>query len=257
MKLAYEWVAFKTILIREIRRAFRTWPQSLLPAIVTSTLYFIIFGRVMGQHIGMMHHFSYIQYIAPGLMMMQIISSAYTSSAFGLFMAKFQRQIQELLVSPMSAATLLFGFMAGAVLRGMIIGILVGCIAIFFTHLYFFSALIIISVVICSAALFALAGIINAIYAKNFDDISFVPNFILTPLTYLGGVFYSINLLPPFWQKLSLINPIVYIINVFRYGFLGISDTSIALAFVTIISILIILFIFAYYLINKGVGLRE
>lgn len=257
MKRELAWTAFKTIVIRESRRTFRVWRQSFLPAIVTSVLYFIIFGRVIGLRIGDMGNFPYIQYIAPGLIMMQIISSAYTSSVSAFFMAKFQRQIQELLVSPMTAPVIVLGFVVSAVIRGVIVGIIVTIIALLFTHLHIHAWWAVICIVLCASCLFALAGLINAIYAKSFDDITIVPTFVLTPLTYLGGVFYSISLLPPLWQKLSLFNPIVYIINVFRYGILGITDASTMLAFVILGLFILTLFIIAYNLINSGRGLRE
>jgi ABC-2 type transport system permease protein len=257
MKMALAWVAFCTIVVRETRRTFRVWRQSFLPAIVTSTLYFVIFGKIIGQKVGMIDQFPYIQYIAPGLIMMQVITSTYTSGASAFFMAKFQKQIQELQVSPMPAYVIVLGFMISAIVRGIITGILVTAITLFFTHLHVHSWLIIIAVTLCSSILFALAGLVNAIYAKTFDDITVVPTFILAPLTYLGGVFYSINLLPKAWQLISFINPIAYIINTFRFGILGVADASIVLAFFVMAVLIIILFIFAYYLINSGRGLRE
>lgn len=257
MKTALAWIALKTIINRESRRTFRVWRQSFLPAVVTSTLYFIIFGRVIGQRVGMMDGFNYIQYIAPGLIMMQIVTSSYSSSVSAFFIAKFQRQIQELLVSPMPAFIIVLGFMISAIIRGIIVGILVTMIALFFTHLTIHNGLITISVALCSSCLFALAGLVNAIYAKTFDDITVVPTFVLTPLTYLGGVFYSISLLPKFWQWISFVNPIAYIINAFRFGILGVADASIVIAFLVMALFILFLFIFAYYLVNSGRGLRE
>lgn len=257
MKMTLAWVAFTTIVVRECKRTFRVWRQSFLPAIVTSTLYFVIFGRIIGQRVGIMDGFSYLQYIAPGLIMMQIVTNAFIGSVSAFFIAKFQRQIQEILVSPMQAYVIVFGFMVSAVMRGIIIGVLITIIALFFTHLHIHSWWVTGSVVVCSSCVFALAGLVNAVYAKTFDDITIVPTFILAPLTYLGGVFYSIHLLPPFWQAVSLINPIVYIINAFRFGILGVADTSIALAFAVMGIFILVLFIFVYYLINSGRGLRE
>lgn len=257
MKMTLDWISFTTIVKREARRSIRVWPQSFLPSIITTILYFIIFGRVIGAKVGMIGGFSYTQYIAPGLIMMQIITSSYSSSVSGFFAAKFQRQIQELIVSPTSAITLLFGYMMGGVVRGILIGAIVAIIALCFTHLHIYNFLVLISMVILSASLFSLAGLLNAIYAQTFDDITIVPTFILTPLTYLGGVFYSLNLLPKFWKILSLVNPIVYIINAFRYGFLGLADASIVLAFILTLFFNVILFFCTYYLIQKGSGLRE
>ncbi len=257
MKLALAWVAFKTIVTRESKRTFRVWRQSFLPAVVTSILYFVIFGRVIGARVGMMSGFSYLQYIAPGLIMMQIITSAYTSSVSAFFIAKFQRQIQELLVSPMPAYVIMLGFVVSAIIRGVIVGIIVTIVALLFTHLHIHSWLVMIGVVLFSSILFALAGLVNAIYAKTFDDITIVPTFILAPLTYLGGVFYSIHLLPPFWQSISLVNPVAYIINAFRFGILGIADASVTVAFLVMSMFILLLFVFANYLINSGRGLRE
>ncbi len=257
MTITIEWVSFRTIVKREAKRAFRVWPQSFLPAIITTILYFIIFGRVIGTKVGMMNGFSYTQYIAPGLIMMQIITSSYSSSVSGFFLAKFQRQIQEIVVSPTSSVTLLLGYMTGGVVRGLIVGLIVSVIALFFTHLQIHSFAVLIAIVVLSSSLFSIAGLLNAVYAKNFDDVTIVPTFILTPLTYLGGVFYSLNSLPKFWQMISLVNPIVYIINAFRYGFLGFADASIPIAFVIMILFNLILFICTYYLINKGRGIRD
>lgn len=257
MRANLAWVAFSTIVIRESRRTFRVWKQSFLPSVVTSFLYFVIFGHVIGQRVGEMAGFPYMQYIAPGLIMMQVITSAYMSGVSAFFIAKFQRQVQEILVSPMPPYVIVFGFMISAIIRGVVVGVIVTMIALFFTHLHIHSWLVILAVVLCSACMFALAGLVNAIYARNFDDINIVPTFILAPLTYLGGVFYSINLLPSFWQKVSLINPVAYIINAFRYGFLGVADASVTIAFLVMLFFIVILFIFAFNLIKNGRGLRE
>lgn len=257
MNASQSWAAFYTIVTRESRRTFRVWKQSFLPAVVTSTLYFIIFGRIIGQRVGTMDQIPYIQYIAPGLIMMQVITSTYTCSVSAFYLARFQKQIQELLVSPMSAYIMVLGFMVSALIRGIITGTIVTIIAMLFTHLHLYSLITILAMMFSSSVMFALAGLINAIYAKSFDDITIVPTFVLTPLTYLGGVFYSINLLPQSWQLISFINPIVYIINTFRFGFLGVADASIGLAFAIVLCLIVILFIFAYYLIKTGRGIRE
>lgn len=257
MKASYGWVAFCTIVLRDSRRTFRVWKQSFLPSIVTSVLYFVIFGRVIGQRVGAMEHFPYIQYIAPGLIMMQVITNTYSGGVASFFFAKFQKQIQELLVSPISANIMVLGYTVSAIIRGIITGIIVSILALLFTHLHIYSLATIIAVTLCSSTMFALAGLINAIYANNFDDISIVPTFILAPLTYLGGVFYSINLLPMPWRFISFINPITYIIDTFRFGFLGIGKTSVGLAFSVMIVFIVILFIFAKYLINNSGRIRE
>lgn len=257
MKRELAWIAFKTIVIRESKRTFRVWRQSFLPAMVTSVLYFVIFGKIIGHRVGVMNGFTYMQYIAPGLIMMQLVTGAYTSGVSAFFIAKFQRQIQELQVSPMPPYVIVLGFTVSAIIRGVVVGMIVTVIALLFTHLHIHSLGIIISVSLCSACLFSLAGVINAVYAKTFDDITIVPTFILAPLTYLGGVFYSIQLLPPFWQAISLLNPIVYIINAFRFGILGIADTSMLLAFTVMGMLILILYIFAHYLIKTGKGMRE
>jgi len=257
MTITKAWIAFQTIVARECLRTLRVWRQTFLPAVVTCVLYFIIFGRVIGQRIGTMDGLPYVQYIAPGLIMMQVISSAYIAGVSAFFLARFQHQIQELLVSPMPAYVIVFGFTVSAILRGIIVGAIVTIIALFFTHLHVHSWGVMIAMVLGSSGMFALAGLINAIYAKTFDDITIVPTFVLTPLTYLGGVFYSIHLLPAFWQSISFLNPIFYIINAFRFGILGLTDASIVLAFAVIGLLVIILFIFAYFLINTGRNLRE
>jgi ABC-2 type transport system permease protein len=257
MKAQMAWVAFKTIVRREVWRTFRVWRQSFLPGVVSTVLYFLIFGQVIGGRIGLMSGFSYLRYIAPGLIMMQIITSAYNSSVSGFFIAKFQRQIQELLVSPLTASLIVLGFTASAVLRGVIAGIIATVVSLFFAHIRIYDGWIMLSIVLCSSCLFALAGLINAVYAKTFDDITVIPTFVLTPLIYLGGVFYAIHSLPPIWQSVSLVNPIAYIINAFRFGILGIADTSIALAFLIVGIFILLLFILAYYLINQGKSLRE
>lgn len=257
MSCYQEWVAFKTIIIHEIQRVLRIWTQTLLPPAITTLLYFLIFGHVIGSRVGEMGGYRYIQYIAPGLIMMNIIMSSYSSSVSSFYSAKFQRSIEELLVSPMSNFTLLLGYMTGGILRGVMVGTIVSVLALFFTHLHVYSLTAIIVVVLLSSSIFSLTGIINAIYARNFDDISIIPTFVLTPLTYLGGVFYSINLLPSMWQYISLANPIVYIVDNFRYGFLGISDSHTFLAYTIMFAIFLMVFFLTYRILGKGHRLRE
>ena len=234
MDLALNWIGLKTIVRKEIVRVARIWVQTIVPPAITMTLYFIIFGNLIGRRIGSMDGFDYMQYIAPGLIMMSVITNSYGNVVSSFFGAKFARHVEEMLVSPMSNATIILGHVAGGVMRGLLVGSLVTVVALFFTKLEVVHPLITISMVVLSSMVFALAGFINAVFATKFDDISIVPTFVLTPLTYLGGVFYSISLLPEFWQKVSLGNPIIYMVNAFRYGILGVSDISIAYAYVIV-----------------------
>lgn len=251
------WIAFHTIFSREIRRFLRIWPQTLLPPAITMTLYFVIFGNLIGSRIGQMSGFNYIEYIAPGIIMMAVINNAYANVASSFFSAKFQSHIEELLIAPIPNYLILAGYVAGGAARGLLIGIIVTIVALFFTALPVQHIVMTISMVILSAIMFALGGFINALYAKSFDEIAIIPTFILTPLTYLGGVFYSIDLLPDFWQQVSLFNPILYMVNAFRYGILGVSDIPITFAFAIIILCIISLIIFALHLLNKGTGIRH
>jgi ABC-2 type transport system permease protein len=252
-----QWVGFSTIVIKEMKRVLRLWMQTLLPPVVTSTLYFMIFGHVIGRRVGDMAGFSYIQFIAPGLIVMQLIAGSYASAVSSFFGAKFVRSIEELLVSPMSNLMILLGFMTGGIFRGLIVGFLVSLVAIFFTHLSIHSLAIIVFVALLTSAIFSCAGIINAVYAKKFDDISIIPTFVLTPLTYLGGVFYSIKMLTGVWHYVSMANPIVYIVSSFRFGFLGFSEHQFAAALFAMILLLVALLFFALYLFKHSAGLRQ
>ena len=253
----HHWIAFTTLFSREIRRFIRIWPQTLLPPAITMTLYFIIFGNLIGSRIGEMGGFSYMEYIAPGIIMMSVINNAWSNVASSFFSAKFQRHIEELIVAPIPNYLILAGYVAGGTARGLCVGLIVTIVSLFFTSLAIQHLFITISVVFLSAVLFALGGFINAIYARSFDEISIIPTFILTPLTYLGGVFYSITLLPDFWQQASLLNPILYMVNAFRYGMLGVSDITVGIAFAIILSCISLLTVFALYLLNKGTGIRH
>lgn len=257
MNVALNLVALRTIVRKEVVRVLRIWVQTLVPPAITMTLYFIIFGNLIGSRIGTMDGFDYMQYIAPGLIMMSVITSSYGNVVSSFFGAKFGRHVEEMLVSPMSNATIILGHVAGGVLRGMLIGALVTVIALFFTKLDVRYPLVTISIVLLSSIVFALAGFINAVFASKFDDISIIPTFVITPLTYLGGVFYSISLLPPFWQKVSLANPILYMVNAFRYGILGRSDIGIGTAYAILIAFVVILFITCLQLMRRGIGIRE
>jgi ABC-2 type transport system permease protein len=256
MSFLEKFIAFFTIVRREWVRTFRIWAGTLLPPAITTILYFIIFGHVIGSRVGDIDGYPYLLFIAPGLIMMSVITNAYACSVSAFFGSKFQRDLEEMLVSPMPEWVMLSGFMVAGMVRGILVGIIVTIIALLFTHLTVHSILIIIGVALLTAAIFSLAGVLNAIYANSFDDISLVPTFVLTPLTYLGGVFYSISMLPVVWQYISLVNPIVYIIHSFRYGILGTDADYLWQSFIAMIFVVIALFLLALYLIKKGVRIR-
>ncbi|AMA64806.1 Inner membrane transport permease YadH [Candidatus Arsenophonus lipoptenae] len=251
------WVAMKTIWIKEITRFARIWVQTLLPPVITMSLYFIIFGSLIGEKIGNMEGVNYMQFIVPGLIMMSVITNAYTNVCSSFFGAKFQKSIEELLVAPVPTHIVIIGFVGGGVSRGGLVGILVTLVSIFFVPLDIYSWWMVIITVLMTSILFSLAGLLNAIFAKTFDDISIIPTFVLTPLTYLGGVFYSLSLLPDFWQKISKLNPIVYMISGLRYGFLGISDVVLSITLSVLVIFIIILYSIAWYLIERGHGLKN
>jgi ABC-2 type transport system permease protein len=257
VNLALNLVAVRTIIRKEMSRVLRIWIQTIVPPAITMTLYFIIFGNLIGRRIGSMDGFDYMQYIAPGLIMMSVITNSYGNVVSSFFGAKFGRHVEEMLVSPMSNATIIIGHVAGGVLRGLLVGALVTVIALFFTSLDVAHPFIMTSVVLLSSVVFSLAGFINAVFAKKFDDISIVPTFVLTPLTYLGGVFYSISMLPEFWQNVSKANPILYMVNAFRYGILGTSDISIGYAYTILLGFVVLLFSACLFLMKRGVGIRE
>jgi ABC-2 type transport system permease protein len=250
-------IAFYTIVRKEINRFTRIWVQTILPPAISMTLYFVIFGSLIGSRIGTMNGFNYIDYIAPGIIMMSIINNSYANVVSSFFGAKFQNHIEEMLVAPIPNIIILAGFVTGGLARGFLVGAVVTVVALFFTDLKIHNFPITIAVVFMTAVVFSLAGLINAIFAKKFDDISIIPTFVLTPLIYLGGVFYSIDLLPEFWQKVSAFNPILYMVNAFRYGMLGESDISISSAFFILIIFTTILFSIALYLLNKGTGIKH
>ena len=257
MNLTLNWVALKTLVAKEFMRVIRIWVQTIVPPAITMTLYFIIFGNLIGSRIGTMGGFDYMQYIAPGLIMMSVITNSYGNVVSSFFGAKFGRHIEEMLVAPMSNATIIAGHVAGGVIRGLLVGSMVSLIALGFTSLEVKHPFITLSMIILTSVVFSLAGFINSIFARKFDDIAIIPTFVLTPLTYLGGVFYSISLLPEFWQKVSLANPILYMVNAFRYGILGISDISISRAYLIVILFVITLFTASLMLLNRGIGIRE
>jgi ABC-2 type transport system permease protein len=257
MKLSAQYNALKTIAIKEFLRFIRIWLQTVLPPAITVALYFIIFGELIGSQIGDIDGFSYIDYIVPGLILMAVISNAYANCVSSFFSSKFHRSVEEMLISPLPNYIIVAGYVSGGMLRGIVVGIAVTVVAMFFTRIEIHSYSVTIAVFILTSILFALAGFINAVYARTFDDISIIPTFILTPLTYLGGIFYSINMLPDLWQKVSLANPILYMINAFRYGLLGVTDIDLATAFLIITFFIAALFVFALRLLNKGVGIKS
>jgi ABC-2 type transport system permease protein len=248
------WVALKSIWAKEINRFMRIWVQTLVPPVITMTLYFIIFGNLIGSRIGEMHGFTYMQFIVPGLIMMAVITNAYANVASSFFSAKFQRNIEELLVAPVPTHVIIAGYVGGGVARGLCVGILVTAISLFFVPFQVHSWLFVALTLLLTAILFSLAGLLNAVFAKTFDDISLIPTFVLTPLTYLGGVFYSLTLLPPFWQALSHLNPIVYMISGFRFGFLGITDVPLFTTVAVLVVFIIAFYLLCWYLIQRGRG---
>ncbi|MBD1228934.1 ABC transporter permease [Xenorhabdus griffiniae] len=250
------WVALKTIWIKEVTRFGRIWVQTLLPPVITMSLYFVIFGNLVGSRIGEMGGFGYMQFIVPGLIMMSVITNSYANVSSSFFGAKFQRSIEEVLVAPVPTHVIIAGFVGGGVARGVCVGILVTLVSLLFVPLQIHSWGMVVITLLATSILFSLAGLLNAIFAKTFDDISIIPTFVLTPLTYLGGVFYSLTLLPTFWQIVSKLNPIVYMISGFRYGFLGIMDVSLAMTLGMLGIFIVGFYLLAWYLIESGRGLR-
>ena len=259
--MSFDWsanlVALQTIVRREVRRFVRIWPQTLLPPAITMVLYFVIFGNLIGSRVGEMGGFSYMEYIVPGLIMMSVITNSYANVVSSFFSAKFQRSIEELLVSPMSPHVILIGYVTGGVLRGLAVAFIVTLLSLFFTQLQVHHIGITLLVIVLTATLFAMGGFVNAVFARNFDDISIIPNFVLTPLTYLGGVFYSISLLSPLWQTLSLANPILHMVNAFRYGILGVSDIHIGVAISLMFLGCVVLYVVCLKLLVSGRGMRQ
>lgn len=256
MNFQQQWVAFVTLASKEIKRILRIWPQTLLPPAITMSLYFVIFGKMIGSRVGEMGGVSYMQFIVPGLIMMAVITNSYSNVVSSFFSTKFHGSIEEMLVSPISKHAILLGFIVGGLFRGLAIGAIVTILALFFTELSVVHAFVTIFSVIMTSALFSLGGMINAVFARSFDDISIVPSFILTPLTYLGGVFYSLKDLSGFWQNLSLLNPIVYMVNAFRYGILGHSDVNVWGSLGAISVFTVIFYAIAYYLLKDGSRVR-
>ena len=251
-------IAFATITRREVVRILRIWMQTLLPSAITMTLYFVIFGKMVGSRIGdIVPGIGYIDYIVPGLIMMAVITNSYGNISSSFFGAKFGRHVEEMLASPMPSWVILTGYVSGAVLRGLLVAVIVLVISLFFTRIHLYHPLVTLTTVLLTSIVFALAGFVNAVYAKKFDDIALVPTFVLTPLTYLGGVFYSVSALPTPWREISYANPILYMVNAFRYGLLGISDISMTVAYVVMIGFAVALTAIGLTLLNRGIGLRS
>jgi ABC-2 type transport system permease protein len=251
------WVGYRTIVRKEVTRILRIWGQTIVPPAITMTLYFIIFGELIGRRIGDMAGFSYMQYIVPGLVIMSVITNSYGNMVSSFFGAKFGKHIEELLISPLPNWIILAGYVTGALLRGLMVGAVVLGVSLFFTPIDVQHPLVLVSVLLLTAIVFALAGMVNAIFAQKFDDIAIIPTFVLAPLTYLGGVFYSISLLPEFWQRVSVFNPILYMVNGFRYGMLGVSDVSLGMTYGVIVTAGGILFACCLWLLHRGTGLRS
>ncbi len=256
MNFSQQMIALKTIATKEYLRFIRIWIQTILPPAITIGLYFIIFGEIIGSQIGDIDGYKYMDYIVPGLILMAVITNAYANVVSSFFSAKFHHSIEEMLVSPLPNYIILLGFISGGLARGIIVGIVATIVSLFFSDLHIHSYPVTFAVFILTSILFALAGFINAAYARSFDDITIIPTFVLTPLIYLGGVFYSIKMLPEFWQDVSLVNPILYMVNAFHYGILGVSDIEVSTAFVIIIAFIAALFYFALRLLRIGVGLK-
>lgn len=257
MNLQGQLISLATLSNKEYQRVMRIWIQTLVPPAITMTLYFLIFGTLIGQRIGKMAGFNYMEYIAPGLILMSVITNSYGNVVSSFFSAKYNRHLEEMLVSPMPDWAIVIGHMVGGMVRGLLVGTLVTGIALFFTRLPIHNIFVTISVLLMTSAVFSLGGLLNAIFARKFDDVSIIPSFVLAPLTYLGGVFYSVALLPDFAQQLSLLNPILYMVNAFRFGVLGVSDIDIGIAYLIILAFLVGLFILSLVLIHRGVGIRD
>lgn len=251
------WVSFYTILTRELRRFMRIWVQTMVPSVITAALYFLIFGTLIGERIGPIAGVSYAQFVAPGLIMLAAITNAYGNTVSSFFGSKFQNSIEELLVSPTPSIIVLSGYVLGGAVRGTLVGGLVWILSIVFVEMQIHNLLLIISIVVLTTILFSLLGLLNAVYANTFDDISIVPTFLLAPLIYLGGVFYSVEMLPPLWESISAFNPILYMVDALRYGFLGSSDFSPSTAYSVAIFLIVLMFTLNLYLLTNSKRLRN
>lgn len=256
-RLVANWVAYATLTRREIIRFSRIWVQTLIPPAITTCLYFMIFGKLIGSRVGSIDGVSYIEYIAPGLIMMAVLMNAYSNVTSSFFSTKFHRNIEEQLVSPMPDALIVLGYVTGGVLRGLAVGVIVTAVSMCFTRFHIEHVFLTVLISVLTATVFSFAGFLNALYAKSFDDVSIVPTFILTPLTYLGGIFYSISMLSPIWQLLAQFNPLLYVINGFRYGMLGFSDVSFWLTVIVLFLLIFVLFYASVYLMRYSGALRN
>ena len=250
-------IAFRTLVIKETVRFIRIWPQTLLPPAISTALYFLIFGKLIGDRIGTISGAHYIDYIVPGIILMSVISHSYANVVSSFYSTKFQRNIEELLVAPIPNAVILGGYVSGGIIRGLLVGIVVTLISLLFADVKINNLAITLSIALLTATVFSLAGFINAVLAESFDDISIIPNFVLTPLNYLGGVFYSLDMLPHIWQTISLGNPILYMVNAFRYGFIGVTDIDIAMSFMITGGFIVALTLISLYLLHKGTGIKN
>ena len=251
------WIGFKTIVIREYGRIIRIWGQTIVPSVVTAVLYFAIFGSLIGRRVGSMGGFDYKQYLAPGLIMMSVITNSYGNVVASFFGAKFGKHIEEMLVSPLPNWVIVAGYATGGLVRGTLVGVAVTVVSLIFTHLQVQHFAVVVAALLLTSLTFALAGFMNAMFAKNFDQVNWIPAFVLTPLTYFGGVFYSVSLLPDWARSLSYVNPILYMVNAFRFGFLGVSDVDVGAAFALMGTAALTLYAAAVLLMNRGAGIRE
>jgi ABC-2 type transport system permease protein len=250
------WIAYKTIVVKEILRFTRIWVQTIFPPVITTSLYLLIFGGLMGERIGDMQGVDYLHFIIPGIILMTVIQNSYANTVSSFFLAKFNNSIEELLISPVSYWVILLGYISGGIVRGFVVGLGVFIAVSFFVELQIYNIWIVLMTFLLTAILFSLAGFINAVFAKSFDDISIVPTFILMPMTYLGGIFYSVEILPEFWQTLSKFNPIYYMVDSFRMGFLGSSTTDLLVSMLVLTTMIMVLAIVAFYLLKKGVNIK-
>lgn len=250
-------IALRTIIKKEVYRFIRIWPQTLLPPAITTALYFLIFGKLIGNRIGTISGATYMDYIVPGVILMSVISHSYSNVVSSFYSTKFQRNIEELLVAPVPNWVILSGYVSGGICRGLMVGVVVALISMLFAKIVILHAGLMVAVAVLTATLFSLAGFINAVLAESFDDISIIPNFVLTPLSYLGGVFYSVDMLPDFWRTVIMGNPMLYMINAFRYGMIGVTDVDIRLAFMMILGFIVLLAVFSLYMLRKGTGIKN
>ncbi len=252
-----QFIAFYTMVRGDFMRIVRIWSQTLLPPVITTSLYFVVFGTFIGSQLDAIQGLTYIQFIVPGLIMMSVITSSYMNTVSTFYFAKWTKTLDEVLVSPMPEWLVILGFVSGGVMRGLMVGVLVGIVGLFFTHLAIQNILVLIAALVLTSVLFSIAGLINGVFAKGFDGISIVPTFVLTPLTYLGGIFYSIEQFPPFWQTVSLFNPILYMVNAFRWGFFGVSDINIVVCFGVLGGFILAFLIILLWLFRRGIGVKN